>query len=147
MSQIDESVRPFPSPDHTYAISPVKDEDDIKCEPQEEDCDTPTYRKKVFSRLSLFLSVKRFLQLRQRKSQKYTENDEDYFLMCQENLLNSLKRKHLKKRFKQEDYDEDGEDDEEDSKEIKEIEYRTIKWPKDALYFRYNHQKENFFIL
>ena len=57
--------------------------------------------------------------------------------MCQENLLNSLKRKHMKKRNKEEEEDEDEEDDEEESKEIKEIEYRTIKWPKDALYFRY----------
>ena len=43
MSQIDD-VRPFPSPDHTYAISPAKDEN----ESAEDDCDTPTYRKKVF---------------------------------------------------------------------------------------------------
>ena len=56
--------------------------------------------------------------------------------MCQENLLNSLKRKHKKKRESSQ-ITEDDEDLEEESTEIKEIEYRTIKWPKDALYFRY----------
>ena len=145
MSQIEEFVRPFPSPDHTYAISPVKDEDDIKSEPPEEECETPTYRKKVVivNIVSCFLCFTHFLcQLRQRKSPKYTENDEDYFLMCQENLLNSLKRKHMKKR---ESYkDESEEDSEEESKEMKEIEYRTIKWAKDALYFRYDHDHDQF---
>ena len=55
--------------------------------------------------------------------------------MCQENLLNSLKRKHKKKR-ESSHITEDDDDFEEESTEIKEIEYRTIKWPKDALYFR-----------
>ena len=49
MSQIEEYVRPFPSPDHTYAISPVKDENDVKSESADDNCDTPTYRKKVFN--------------------------------------------------------------------------------------------------
>ena len=34
-------------------------------------------------------------------------------------------------------YDEDSEDSDDEIAEVKEIEYRTIKWPKDALYFRY----------
>ena len=33
-------------------------------------------------------------------------------------------------------YDEDEDEDEDEIAEVKEIEYRTIKWPKDALYFR-----------
>jgi len=121
MSQIDD-VRPFPSPDHTYAISPAKDENEVKSESAEDDCDTPTYRKK----------------LRQRKSPKYTENEEDYFLMCQESLLNTLKRKHKKKMESSHvNYDEDEDEEEDEIAEVKEIEYRTIKWPKDALYFSY----------
>ena len=48
MSQIGEYVRPFPSPDHTYAISPGKDESEVKSESADDNCDTPpTYRKKV----------------------------------------------------------------------------------------------------
>ena len=58
--------------------------------------------------------------------------------MCQENLLNTLKRKHLKKMESSHvNYDEDSEDSDDEIAEVKEIEYRTIKWPKDALYFRY----------
>ena len=59
--------------------------------------------------------------------------------MCQESLLNTLKRKHMKKlESSHVNYDEDEEDeDDEEIAEVKEIEYRTIKWPKDALYFRY----------
>ena len=49
MSQIEEYTRPFPSPDHTYAISPGKDETEVKSESADDNCDTPpTYRKKVF---------------------------------------------------------------------------------------------------
>ena len=51
MSQIDVYNRPFPSPDHTYAISPVKEEkEEIKTEPLDEEDDdeaTPTYRNRV----------------------------------------------------------------------------------------------------
>ena len=51
MSQIDVYNRPFPSPDHTYAISPVKEEkEEIKKEPLEDVEDeevTPTYRNRV----------------------------------------------------------------------------------------------------
>ena len=58
MSQIDSVYsRPFPSPDHTYAISPVKEEtmeqsvpsNGIKTEPQEqpEEEQTPSYRGRV----------------------------------------------------------------------------------------------------
>ena len=51
MSQIDVYNRPFPSPDHTYAISPVKEEkEEIKKEPldgEEDDEVTPTYRNRV----------------------------------------------------------------------------------------------------
>ena len=58
--------------------------------------------------------------------------------MCQESLLNTLKRKHMKKLSSHVNYDEDEEDEnDEEIAEVKEIEYRTIKWPKDALYFRY----------
>ena len=87
------------------------------------------------------------IQLRQRKSPKYTENEEDYFLMCQENLLNSLKRKHVKKRDSSQVKDEDDDDYEEETLEVKEVEYRTIKWPKDALYFRYLSELYNAHIL
>ena len=46
---------------------------------------------------------------------------------------------------KRESYkDESEEDSEEESKEMKEIEYRTIKWAKDALYFRYEHDHDQF---
>ena len=79
--------------------------------------------------------------MRQRKSPKYNQTDEDYFLMCQEELLNSLKKKHNKKlggRVKKDKYDDEDEEEEEDKfAEPKEIEYRTINWPKDALYFSY----------
>ena len=52
MSQIDLYSRPFPSPDHTYAISPAKEEntEDVKCEAADtEDVkeETPTYRGRV----------------------------------------------------------------------------------------------------
>ena len=58
--------------------------------------------------------------------------------MCQESLLNTLKRKHKKKMESSHvNYDEDEEEEEDEIAEVKEIEYRTIKWPKDALYFRY----------
>jgi len=123
MSQIDVYNRPFPSPDHTYAISPVKEEkEEIKTEPLDEEDDdeaTPTYRNR----------------LRQRKSPKYNQSDEDYFLMCQEELLNSLKKKHIKKQGNQVKKEED--EEEIVDAEPKEIEYRTINWPKDALYFSY----------
>ena len=53
-------------------------------------------------------------------------------------MLNTLKRKHLKKMESSHvNYDEDSEDSDDEIAEVKEIEYRTIKWPKDALYFRY----------
>ena len=57
--------------------------------------------------------------------------------MCQESLLNTLKRKHMKKMESHINYDDDEEDEDDEIAEVKEIEYRTIKWPKDALYFRY----------
>lgn len=52
MSQIDSAyTRPFPSPDHTYAISPIKEElqepapsNGLKLEEEEQ---TPTYRGRV----------------------------------------------------------------------------------------------------
>ena len=52
MSQIDSAyTRPFPSPDHTYAISPIKEElqepapsNGLKLEEEER---TPTYRGRV----------------------------------------------------------------------------------------------------
>jgi len=127
MSQI-EDYRPFPSPDHTYAISPIKEEikeekavTEIKTEPPEdaEQSETPIYRSR----------------LRQRKSPKYVQTEEDYFLMCQEELLNKIQKKHKKKLETQVKKEED--EDEEDILEPKEIEYRTINWPKDALYFSY----------
>ena len=70
--------------------------------------------------------------MRQRKSPKYNQTEEDYFLKCQEDLLNSFGKKHKKKLESQ------LRDDEEDdpNRPPKEIEYRTINWPKDALYFR-----------
>ena len=74
------------------------------------------------------------LQLRQRKSPKYVQTEEDYFLMCQEELLNKIQKKHKKKLETQVKKEED--EDEGDILEPKEIEYRTINWPKDALYFR-----------
>ena len=70
-------------------------------------------------------------QLRQRKSPKYNPTEEDYFLMCQEELLNSFSKK---KQCRKNGTPEKMEDEEE--REPKEIEYRTITWPKDALYFR-----------
>jgi len=128
MSQIDSVYsRPFPSPDHTYAISPVKEEiqepatsNGIKTETveQPEEEQTPTYRGR----------------LRQRKSPKYNPTEEDYFLMCQEELLNSFKQK---KQGRKGGTPVKMEDDEEEEKEPKDIEYRTINWPKDALYFSY----------
>ena len=55
MSQLDSGL--FPSPDHTYAISPVKEETQEPApsnglqteaqEPQEEEEQTPTYRGRV----------------------------------------------------------------------------------------------------
>jgi len=74
-------------------------------------------------------------RLRQRKSPKYVQTEEDYFLMCQEELLNKIQKKHKKKLETQVKKEED--EDEEDILEPKEIEYRTINWPKDALYFSY----------
>ena len=57
--------------------------------------------------------------------------------MCQESLLNTLKRKHMKKMESSHiNYDEDEDEEEDEIAEVKEIEYRTIKWPKDVLYFR-----------
>ena len=71
-------------------------------------------------------------QLRQRKSPKYNPTEEDYFLMCQEELLNSFSKKRQSRKLAKMDDDEDEEID----AEPKDIEYRTINWPKDALYFR-----------
>lgn len=51
--------------------------------------------------------------------------------MCQEELLKSAKRDHkkrLEKKIKQAI---------EENEEFKELEYRTIEWDKDALYFSY----------
>jgi hypothetical protein len=51
--------------------------------------------------------------------------------MCQEEMLKSAKRDHKKRlenKIKQEIEDND---------EFKELEYRTIEWDKDALYFSY----------
>jgi len=116
---------PFPSPDHNYAISPVKTETeiksetenivkDVKVEPKEEEDETPSrYR------------------LRQQKKCRYNELDEEYFLMCQEELLKSAKRDH-KKRLENKIKKAI-----EDNEEFKELEYRTIEWAKDALYFSY----------
>ena len=140
MSQIDVYNRPFPSPDHTYAISPVKEEkEEIKTEPLDEEDDdetTPTYRNRVGNcgYLICVFTIVLLFQLRQRKSPKYNQSDEDYFLMCQEELLNSLKKKHIKKQGNQVKKEED--EEEIVDAEPKEIEYRTINWPKDALYFR-----------
>ena len=53
--------------------------------------------------------------------------------MCQEELLNSFKQK---KQGRKGGTPVKMEDDEEEEKEPKDIEYRTINWPKDALYFR-----------
>ena len=54
MSQIDAAYsQPFPSPDHTYAISPAKEEREeaVKTEPPDIDQDQeetqPTYRGRV----------------------------------------------------------------------------------------------------
>ena len=58
MGQLDSVYsRPFPSPDHTYAISPVKEETQEPTpsnglqtevqEPPEEEEQTPTYRGRV----------------------------------------------------------------------------------------------------
>ena len=56
MSQIDAAYsQPFPSPDHTYAISPAKEEREeaVKTEPTDPDQDQdqeetqPTYRGRV----------------------------------------------------------------------------------------------------
>ena len=54
MSQIDAAYsQPFPSPDHTYAISPAKEEREeaVKTEPPDPDQDQeetqPTYRGRV----------------------------------------------------------------------------------------------------
>ena len=72
-------------------------------------------------------------QLRQRKSPKYNPTEEDYFLMCQEELLNSFSKK---KQCRKNGTPVKMEDEDEEEREPKEIEYRTITWPKDALYFR-----------
>ena len=52
--------------------------------------------------------------------------------MCQEELLNSFSKKRQSRKLAKMDDDEDEEID----AEPKDIEYRTINWPKDALYFR-----------
>ena len=155
MSQIDSvSSRPFPSPDHTYAISPVKEEaqepassNGLKTETleQPEEEQTPTYRGRVsadkcissssvISRSRMSSKLIGFVfQLRQRKSPKYNPTEEDYFLMCQEELLNSFNKK---KQGRKGGTPVKMEDDDEEEREPKDIEYRTINWPKDALYFR-----------
>lgn len=54
--------------------------------------------------------------------------------MCQEELLNSFNKK---KQGRKGGTPVKMEDDDEEEREPKEIEYRTINWPKDALYFSY----------
>ena len=69
--------------------------------------------------------------MRQQKKCRYNELDEEYFLMCQEELLKSAKRDHKKRlenQIKQAI---------EANEEFKELEYRTVEWDKDALYFSY----------
>jgi len=126
----DEFPIPFPTPDHNYAISPHKDDipklelkEEIKTEPPEhekEERSTARYK------------------LRQKKSPRYNQFDEEYFILCQEELLKRVKKKHkktLENKIKK--AIEDKELAVEDIKEFKELEYRTIEWAKDALYFSY----------
>lgn len=123
----DDFPVPFPTPDHNYAISPQKDDipktepkievkEEVKLEPVEEEKEER--------------STSRY-KLRQKKSPRYNQFDEDYFLLCQEELLKQVKKKHkksLEHKIKKAI---------EETEEFRELEYRTIEWAKDALYFSY----------
>jgi len=119
----DECSVPFPTPDHNYAISPQKDEppkeepkEEIKAEPLEFEGEERSKAR---------------YKLRQKKSPRYNQFDEDYFILCQEELLKQVKKKHkksLETKIKKAI---------EETEDFRELEYRTIEWAKDALYFSY----------
>jgi len=122
----DDFPIPFPTPDHNYAISPQKDEppkiepkEEIKLEPAEDEKEDHEER-----------STARY-KLRQKKSPRYNQFDEEYFILCQEELLKRVKKKHkktLENKIKKAI---------EETEDFSELEYRTIEWAKDALYFSY----------
>eukprot|EP00092_Neocalanus_flemingeri_P033707 GFUD01036641.1.p1 GENE.GFUD01036641.1~~GFUD01036641.1.p1 ORF type:complete len:611 (+),score=154.10 GFUD01036641.1:169-1833(+) len=119
----DDFPIPFPTPDHNYAISPQKDEI-LKAEPKEEIKSEPIEDEKEER------STARY-KLRQKKSPRYNQFDEEYFILCQEELLKRVKKKHkknLENKIKKAI---------EETEDFKELEYRTIEWAKDALYFSY----------
>jgi len=124
----DDFPIPFPTPDHNYAISPQKDTDAIKEEPQEEIKEE--VKSEPIEDENEGRCTNRY-KLRQKKSPRYNQFDEEYFILCQEELLKRVKKKHkktLENKIKKAI---------EETEDFKELEYRTIEWAKDALYFSY----------
>jgi len=73
--------------------------------------------------------------LRTKRNQKYSKFDEEYIIQCQEEIYKAVNQKSKKDADAKKTNKKVKKDD--SKAPIKEIEYRTLEWQKDALYFSY----------